>query len=163
MIMACIAIAGMCTSVSTAAQLPGAGWAYFHFDGSSFKPGLPETGAFVAVRNHALPVVLTQPSQPVDTQLPAGMGAIAGISFIQTRGGKLTAGNGYLPCPGVDVTVSSRDVPVMTVKTDSNGYFLAVLKTGAYRIGSAPLTQEVTVENGKTTLIALRTGKRMVD
>ena len=139
-------------------------WNYYHFNGSSFVAGQPQEGPFVALREGTIPVVLTKPVKTEAVALPSGKGAVAGICYIQSSGGKLGGGgNGYVPASGLQVNIFSGSHVVTTVETDENGYFTAVLNAGNYRIGNPPLTIEVSITRGTTTLASLRTGKRMVD
>jgi hypothetical protein len=149
---------------AAAAKRQGAAWNYYHFDGRTFVAGQPTDGRpFVAVREQTLPVVLTQPGSLRPTPLAPGKGAVTGICYIQTSGGKLTAGSGYTPCPQRELPVFSGTSAVTTVKIDQHGYFTAVLDAGVYRIGDPPVSAEVAVEDGTTRLVPLRAGKRMVD
>lgn len=139
-------------------------WNYYHFNGSSFVAGQPKEGPFVALREGSIPAVLTKPAQIEAVALPSGKGAVAGICYIQSSGGKLgSGGNGYVPASGVQVKIFSGSRVVTTVETNENGYFIAVLDAGNYRIGNPPLTIEVSIARGTTTLASLRSGKRMVD
>lgn len=148
-----------------AGNRPADVWNYYHFDGSAFTPGPAIDGnAFVAVREKVRPVVLTAPAPDIkQTALPDGEGVIAGICYIQSSGGKLGGGSKYLPYSRVPLLVSSGGKPFVTVQTDDHGYFVVVLPTGIYSIGSETFSSEITVERGITTLVPLRAGKRMVD
>ena len=156
------------TTVSTAAvaasQRPAETWNYYHFDGQRFVAGRPlDAVPCLAVRDHMQPVAVTQAAPVSAVELPAGKGAIAGICYIQSAGGKLGAGSAYLPCSHMPITVSSGGRAVATMQTDEQGYFIAVLDAGSYRIGSAPLAVDITIKKGTTTLAPLRAGKRMAD
>jgi len=164
-ILALIFCASISATVSAAANRPAAVWNYYHFDGSAFIPGPTVDGsAFIAVREKAQPVVLAVPAANIEqTALPDGTGAIAGICYLQISGGKLGGGGRFQPCQLVPLTVFSAGKPFITVQTDDNGYFVAVLPAGTYSIGGEPFSATVTVERGITTLAPLRVGKRMVD
>ena len=82
---------------------------------------------------------------------------------LQSSGGKLGGGSGFVPYPRVPLLISSGGKQFVTVQTDEQGYFVVVLPAGTYSIGSEPFTAEITVERGITTLVPLRAGKRMVD
>lgn len=147
------------------ASLPADVWNYYHFDGSAFAPGPTTDGAvFVAVRHKLRPQFLTvQTASPELIPLADGSGAIAGICYLQSSGGKLADNSGFTPYPRMPLLVSSGGKPFVTVQTDDNGYFVVVLPAGTYAIGNGPTTAEITVERGITTLVPLRSGKRMVD
>ncbi|MBL0226650.1 MAG: hypothetical protein IPQ16_14080 [Geobacteraceae bacterium] len=159
-----LAAAIMCTAVSAASRRQGSAWNYYHFDGRSFVAGQPAGDSpFVAVQDRAVPVVLTRPAQVGTTALPPDKGALAGISYIQSSGGRLVGSLGYIPCPAVPLTISAGTTPVMHTQTDESGYFVAVLPAGVYRVSNGSFSVETTLENGTTVLVPLRAGKRMVD
>lgn len=152
----------MPTSAPAAAKLPADVWNFYHFDGTAFAPGPAVDGsAFLAVREKLLPVVLTVQAATIEQAvLPDGAGAIAGICYIQSSGGKLGGGGGYKPYPRLPLLISTEGREFVTVQTDDHGYFVVVLPAGVYSVGSSPL---ITVERGMSTLVPLRAGKRMVD
>lgn len=162
--LAILAIAGMCIAVSAATKRPGANWNFYHFDGHGFVAGPSVDGSpFLAVRDGAVPAVLSRMAKIEAVALPAETGAVAGICYIQSSGGKLAGGNGNPPCPGMELTLTTGSTIVKHIKTDGSGYFVVLLPSGVYRVSSGPFSVEATVENGTTTLVPLRAGKRMVD
>ena len=165
LLLALLICSALPASASAAGNRPTDAWNYYHFDGIAFTPGPTVDGsAFVAVREKVRPVVLTALTTLIEqTFLPDGEGVIAGICYLQSSGGKLGAGSGYSPYPRVPLLISSGGKELVTVQTDDNGYFVVVLPSGTYAIGSGPFTAEISVESGVTTLVPLRAGKRMVD
>jgi hypothetical protein len=164
LILAVLAVIIMCVAVSAAARRQDATWHYYHFDGHGFVAGQPADGSpFLAVRDCAVPLVLTRATRVEATPLPPDKGALAGFCYIQSFGGKLASGRGFVPSPGIAVSIVSGAAPVLHMQTDGAGYFVALLPAGVYRITSGAFAAEATVEVGKTTLSALQTGKRMVD
>ncbi len=165
LLLAVLACAVVSTSAVAAATRPGDTWVYYHFDGVGFKAGpSSDEKPFVAIREGARPVVLlTRTSEIESIDLPEGAGAISGICYIQSSGGKLGGGSEYVPCPKVPLLVSAGGKQLVTVQTDEHGYFVVVLAEGTYSIGSGPFTAEIPVERGITSLVPLRAGKRMVD
>ena len=159
----------VCTAISTAAvaaaKRPSETWVYYHFDGIGFKSGpASDNKPFVAIREKVRPVVLLTPTSSIESiDLPEGFGAISGICYIQSSGGKLADGSGYVPCPRQPLLISTGGKQLVTVQTDEYGYFVVVLAEGIYQIGSGPFTAEIPVERGITSLVPLRAGKRMVD
>ena len=154
----------MCMTVSAFSKRPAADWNYYHFDGHRFIAGQPANdGAYLALRDDVLPVILTRPTKIEAVALPANKGALAGICYIQRSGGKLSESSGYLPCPPTHITISTGNTAVTSVLSDENGYFMALLPAGRYRVSSGAFMVETRVENGSTVLVPLRTGKRMVD
>ncbi len=145
------------------AKRPSELWSYLHFDGKGFvagKPGEPFV-PFVAVRPGFRPVVETNEERIREVALTEGTGAIAGICFVQSYGGKLRPAAGYHAVPLLPVPIAAGDKQVTTVDTDGNGFYVAVLPGGTYRVGNQGV--EVKVEVGATKLVPLRVGKRMVD
>lgn len=147
---------------SALARRPAEQWAYFHFDGAQFVPGKRAAGTFVAVRDGVQPVVTARAEKLQSAPLPAGTGAVVGICYVQSSGGKLRAGAGFDAVPLIPVEITAGGRNVATVETDRNGYFIAALPPGTYKVGARG-TVEVTVTKGSTTFVPLRVGKRMVD
>lgn len=165
LLICCIFCTLFSSSAGAFSKRPLDTWVYYHFDGSSFQPGPATDGtAFIAVRNEFQPVVTQSPLSTLDAPaLSTKSGVIAGICYFQTSGGKLGNGPGYTPCPDTPLQVSSGGKQFVTVKTDEHGYFVVVLEAGTYSLGNGPFTANITVENGVTSLVPLRAGKRMVD
>lgn len=151
--------------LSAAAKRPVELWNYYHFDGSSFIPGpASDDKAYMAVKEKMRPVVLIPKVSSIEqTALPDGTGAIAGICYQQTSGGKLVSGKSVTPYSRLPLLIYTAGKQFLTVQTDDYGYFVAVLPVGTYSIGSGAFTAEIIVERGTTTLVPLRVGKRMVD
>jgi hypothetical protein len=163
-LLAALAVIVICVAVSAASMRPGAAWSYYHFDGTTFVAGPTADGSpFLSVIDRVAPVVQTRTVTARAVALPPGYGALAGICYIQSSGGKLGTGHGYVPCPGLPLTITSGTSVVMNIISDENGYFVAVLAAGSYRVGNGAFSAEAAVEAGTTTLAALRTGKRMAD
>jgi hypothetical protein len=164
LILAVLAVIIMCVAVSAAARRQVNAWNYYHFDGHGFVAGQPaDDSPFLAVRDGAVPLVLTRTARVEATPLPSDKGALAGVCYIQSFGGKLAGVRGYVPSPGIALTILSGAAVVQHTQTDESGYFVTLLPAGVYRISSGAFAAESTVEVGKTTLSALQTGKRMVD
>ena len=153
-----------CATATAVSKRPIDTWIYYHFDGQGFVAGQPDGGGvYLAMRENQRPLLLDGAAKIEAAAMPPGKGAIAGICFIQVSGGKLVSKAGYAPCSRVPVRIYSGDTLVTTVQSDAQGYFVVVLDAGSYRIGQPPLAAEWVVENGRTTLVPLRAGKRMVD
>lgn len=151
--------------VSAAGKRPPVTWNYYHFDGSAFTAGPTVDGSvFLALHDKIRPVILTTLTSPVEmTALPDEAGAVAGICYTQSSGGKLGNGGGFRPHPRTPILISSGGTQPVALQTDGLGYFVAILSPGTYSVSSGPFSVEITVERGKTTLVPLRAGKRMVD
>jgi hypothetical protein len=134
-------------------------WQMWGFDGSAFVKDGP--GGPILVRDGYLPVPGGASLQREDP-LPQGTGAVALFCYQQRSGGKLRNQGALAPMPGLALTVKSRSL-MLAARTDENGYLILALPPGKYELQLAGLTKTVTVEKGKTSLAALRGGKRMVD
>jgi len=137
-------------------------WRPFHFDGSGFSPGTATGTATVLLRDGYLPFIQVNGESPRDERLPEGAGAMAGFCYLQAAGGKLQEKSGYLPMMGVAVTLRGGAGQVAAT-TGGGGFFVIALSPGEYEVQAAGFARKVTVEKGKTSLIAIRGGKRMVD
>lgn len=151
--------------LSAAGKRPVAKWNYYHFDGSGFSSGPAVDGTvYVAVREKLRPVVLKTKTAAIEQiEISAGEGAVAGICYIQSSGGKLVSAKGFNAYPYMPLQISSGGKKYVTLQTDNHGYFVVVLPVGNYSIGNGTFAAEITVESGITKLIPLRVGKRMVD
>jgi hypothetical protein len=160
-----IFVISMSVSVAAFSKRYMSVWNYYYFNGNSFIAGKPGDGTtFLAVQDQMLPVVLSSWSDKVEpVALPADKGAIAGICYLQSSGGKLSSGPGYAPCPRTSITITSGKTVAAVVISDKHGYFVASLPAGNYRVGTGMFAAEVLVMKGTTALVPLRAGKRMVD
>ena len=158
-----LVLAVMSLTAAAAGKRPSEQWSYFHFDGHAFVAGEPsdDTPA-VAVRAGVRPVLRGKGEGLPAVKLEAGAGALVGICYQQNSGGKLKPGPAFFPRAQVPVRIFSGDRLVRTAETDARGFFLVTLPAGSYRV-EAREPVEVSVENGTTTLIPLRVGKRMAD
>jgi len=147
----------------TASGLAGAcaasSWQTLAFDGNVFAKG-SGSGA-IMVRDGYLPVPAGT-AAPREDQLPEGTGAVAVFCYQQRSGGKLRPLGGLAPMAEVVITVNGTSLK-LAARTDASGYLILALPPGSYDVGLFGLSKKVTVEGGKTALVALRGGKRMVD
>ena len=161
--LALLSVALICLTAHAMSRRPAQQWAFFHFDGQSFVAGQPSYGTpFIAVRGGMRPVVLKRAGTIAEAKLAPGTGAVVGICYVQSSGGKLRPAGGHRPAAQLPVRILSGEKVVAMIETDEDGFFVATLPAGSYRI-EARETREVTVDNGSTALISLRVGKRMVD
>jgi hypothetical protein len=164
LILAVLAVCVMCVAVSAASRRHVTAWNYYHFDGHAFVAGPSDDDRpFLAVRDRAVPVVLTRAAQAEATPLPPDKGALAGICFLRSSGGKLAGGRSYTACPRTPITISSGKTVVTSVLSDQHGYFVALLVAGSYRISNGIFDTEAIVVKGATVIVPLLAGKRMVD
>ena len=150
---------------TAAGTRPPDAWNYYHFGGRAFTAGPAADGSvFVALQDRMRPVILTSRTAQIEkTALPDEAGAVAGICYTQISGGKLGSANDFRPHPRTQLLISSGGTQPVTVQTDDHGYFVAVLPAGTYAVSSGPFRGEITVQRGRTTLVPVRAGKRMVD
>ena len=135
----------------------------WQFNGQEFVPGAGDGGMVILVRDGYLPVLRTGDESSPSTALPVGAGAIAGICYVQVAGGKLATRSGALPESGCPVEVSDPLRVVRHATADQHGFFSLSLPAGTYEVHGAGSSIKLTVTEGRTALVALRTGKRMVD
>ena len=164
LLLATVALAVICVAVSAASKRPGTHWNCYHFDGSSLVKGTtPAGGSCLAVQEGVVPAVMTGSAGIEAKQLPPGSGALAGVCYIRTAGGKLASNRAFSPYPGIQLSISAGEKVMLRTRTDESGYFIAVLPAGLYRINNGAFAIEARVAPGQTKLVALQAGKRMVD
>ena len=117
----------------------------------------------VLVRDGYLPVVRTRDDPVPTTVLPNGNGALAGICYVQVAGGKLASQSATLPAGGCQVEIVGASRETWRVTADQNGFFSLPLPAGSYEVHGAGSPVKISVTEGKTALVAFRTGKRMAD
>jgi len=135
----------------------------WQFNGREFVPGAGDGGMVVLVRDGYLPVVRTGANPVPSTPLPTGTGALAGICYIQVTGGKLDSQSGTIPAGGCPLEIVDLSRTIWRATADQNGFFSLPLPAGTYEVHGAGSPIKLTVTEGRTALMALRTGKRMVD
>ena len=135
------------------------GWHSFGFDGNGFVKA--SGGASILIRDGYLPVPAGA-GAPREDQLPGGTGAVAVLCFQQSSGGKLRSHAAIAPIAGVAVTLSGKAI-TLAGRTDASGYMILALPPGSYELRLFGFSKKVVVESGKTALVAMRGGKRMVD
>ncbi len=149
----------LCGAPGLALAGAASGWQTLGFDGNLFQKGAA-AGA-IQVRDGYLPVPASA-GAPREDQLPKGTGALAVLCFVQGAGGKLKPQPGVLPMAGVAVTLSGHALTVVG-RTDADGYLILALPPGSYEARLLGFSKKLTVEMGKTALVAIRGGKRMGD
>lgn len=147
-----LAAAGVSCAGATSA------WQTVSYDGSAF---VPASGGGLQLRDGYLPL-LSDSKVLREDQLAEGMGALALYCYRQQSGGKLRRQPGQAPLSGVAVAVAGG-AQRFAARADVNGYLLLALPVGEYDVTVLGRTRKVQVENGKTALVAMRGGKRMVD
>ncbi|MFZ3208659.1 MAG: hypothetical protein WA140_07470 [Geobacteraceae bacterium] len=135
-------------------------WLAYHFDGNAFRSGKGARGATVYLKEGYLPLFGAVGGN--EAKLPEGKGVIAGICYLQTAGGKLKQGDAYIPLQNVPVEIIGASWR-QTVRTTASGFFVVVPPPGDYEARLPGAIGKIGVERGKTSLLAVRGGKRMVD
>ena len=147
------------TASGLSSALAASSWQSVGFDGSGFQQGA--VAGAILVRDGYLPVAKGA-GQLLEDPLPGGTGAVALYCYLQSSGGKLRRHAGFLPIVGCAVTVGGQAL-TLAARSDENGYLILALPPGSYDLHLFGITRKVTVELGKTALVAIRGGKRMVD
>lgn len=139
-------------------------WKPYIFDGVNFSPTSDNSSKAIWLRSGHFPTTSEQPPGSESSErLPPGTGAVAGICYLQTSGGKLSKINAVTPFPDEQITFRSKTEGVSVTRTDSNGYFIEYLTAGKYELFCRGVHTEFSVKQGETTLVPIRGGKRMAD
>lgn len=146
---------------SCAGSNPSA-WKPYFFDGSSFVAAEDNGAKTVWTRSGHYPLTSEPPAGDSD-RLPSGTGAVAGICYLQTSGGKLAPAAKVTPYADEQITFKNKDEGVYVTRTDKNGYFAEYLPAGNYEVFCRGARMEISIKRGETTLVPIRGGKRMAD
>lgn len=139
-------------------------WTPYSFSGTGFAPGEQRGGATFWLRDGFIPRTDSPGEMAQDMgRLPAKVGAVAGICYLQTSGGKLADRSGITPYADEQVTIRSLREGLYVTRTDENGLFIETLYPGEYELLCHGVGVTAEVKEGKTTLVGIRGGKRMVD
>lgn len=139
-----------------------AAWRSSYFDGTTFREGAPQKTTAVFSRDGSFPVIQVTGNTPSSVNLPKGTGAAVVFCYIQSSGGKLSSQSGSFPAAGAVVEFRERDRRI-AIRTDDSGYAVVALPSGDYEISVQGMKKKVKLEKGKTVLLPIRVGKRMVD
>ena len=149
-------------SCSLSANL--AKWEKFSFDGHYFQSGDLENRPAFWVRTGYLPRVTAPDDASRDHgKLPPNTGAVAGLCYLQTSGGKLVDRSGAMPLPHEQITISSTEYGTAVTSSDAAGFFIKELFPGDYRLFCRGTAVDVRAIEGQTVLVPIRGGKRMAD
>jgi hypothetical protein len=139
-------------------------WKAYFFDGSNFSPANDNTSNTIWVRSGHFPSTAEPvPGSASADRLPPGTGAVAGICYRQTTGGKIAAQNSFTPYPDEQITFKCNTEGVSVTRTDNDGYFAEYLTAGEYELFCRGVRAEFRINKGETTLVPIRGGKRMAD
>lgn len=139
-------------------------WQTYTFNGAEFVTqqisGLPS----IWVRDGYQPQTGEPEKLAVDIgKLSPGSGAVAGICYIRTSGGKLVDRSGIDLLADEQITIRNAKFGITVVRSNSAGIFTEELFPGSYELFCRGAKTDVTVREGKTALTAIRCGKRMAD
>lgn len=139
-------------------------WKPYIFDGIYLSPASNASPNALWVQNGYLPRAIKPTSQSLTSdKLPPGTGAVAGICYLQTTGGKISRQSSFATFPDEQITFKGKTGETSTTKTDKNGYFTAYLTDGDYELFCRGARTGFSVKAGETTLVPIRGGKRMAD
>lgn len=146
-----------CSSNATA-------WTPYLFTGTGFQPSMDAPSKALWIRPGFFPYSgQDSPQAAANIKLPKGTGAVAGICYLQTSGGKIANQNMITPLPDEQITMKLIGEGVFVTRTDERGYFTDALYPGDYEFYCRGMKVTGTIRQGETTLIPIRGGKRMAD
>jgi len=100
---------------------------------------------------------------PGTGKLSPKRGAVAGVCYIHTSGGKLTDRSGFEPLADEQITIRNARYGVSVIRSDSAGFFMEELFPETYELFCRGAKTDVMVGEGKTAVTVIRGGKRMAD
>lgn len=139
-------------------------WQPYIFDGIGFSPPAAIIPGTIWLRSGHFPAISeTAPAAERSDRLSPKTGAVAGICYLQSGGGKLSGQETFTPYPGEQITLKNKQHGVFVTRTDTNGNFAEQLPAGDYELFCRGSRSEITIKQGETTLAPIRGGKRMLD
>ncbi|HZV80966.1 MAG TPA: hypothetical protein VFF53_02240 [Geobacteraceae bacterium] len=139
-------------------------WQPRTFNGKEFVPGESKEMPSFWIRDGFIPRTDKPGDQVVNIgRLPAKVGAVAGICYLQSSGGKLSDKSGVTPYADEQITIKSAREGIFVARTDDNGLFIETLYPGEYEFSCRGAGSSAIVTEGKTTLVHIKGGKRMAD
>ena len=141
-----------------------ASWTPYQFNANGFYPSLDTPSKALWLRSGYFPYSgQNAPTAADNIKLPKDTGAVAGICYLQTSGGKIANQNMITPLPDEQITMKLIGEGVFVTRTDENGYFTDALHPGDYEFYCRGVKLSGKIRQGETTLIPIRGGKRMAD
>ena len=137
-------------------------WQNHVFDGAAFHEGIAESGPSIYTKEGYLPLIRMKDEALREERLPSETGGVVVLCYVQSAGGKLKNHSGYIPLAGAVIEIRNGG-RIMAMRSNGAGYAVLALPAGKYDIQVQGFTQKALVEKGKTTFVAIRMGKRMVD
>jgi len=139
-------------------------WKPYIFDGVNFSPTDNNNSNAIWTRSGHFPTTSAPtPDSAHSDKLPPGTGAVAGICYLQTTGGRISERNLFTPYINEQITLRNKTDGTFVTRTDSSGYFVEFLNPGEYELFCRGVRTEFRIKQGETTLVPIRGGKRMAD
>lgn len=139
-------------------------WKQYTFDGTKFTPSTGTITPTIWLRSGHLPTLANpEQNQASSTRLPPGTGAVAGICYRQSSGGKIPGQTSFTAYPDEQITIKNSSNRISLTRTDKYGYFTEYLTAGSYELFCRGVRAEFRITQEETTLVPIRGGKRMAD
>jgi hypothetical protein len=139
-------------------------WRAYFFDGTQFSPASGNSPGALWLRSGHFPAAAEPASGTASAdRLPPGSGAVAGICYVQTAGGKISPQRSFSPYPDEQITLKNKNAGIFVTRTGKDGYFAEHLVPGTYELFCRGARTEFRVTQGETTLVPIQGGKRMAD
>lgn len=137
-------------------------WRSSYFDGNEFRQGSLPQHILVYQRQGFMPVVGVEGESFPETPLPDGTGGAVIYCYVESSGGTVRTHGGSIPMGGAVIELGG-DRGKILIRSDEKGYAVAGLPAGGYTASVGGITKSFAISQGATTLLPIRTGKRMVD
>ena len=139
-------------------------WQKYSFNGQEFQTGGIENRPSIWLRDGYTPKVEEPRDASLDYgKLPPKTGAVAGVCYLQSSGGKFADQSGTRPLPDEQITINSSKYGVSVTRSDAAGFFIEELFPGEYQFFCRGIGIAVRVKEGVTVLVPIRGAKRMAD
>lgn len=139
-------------------------WQPYTFNGMEFVNQKIADSPSIWVRDGYYPRTNEPEKVTADTgKLSPGTGAVSGVCYIRSSGGKIAYKSGFEPLADEQITIRNARYGVSVVRSDSAGFFIEELFPETYELFCRGARAEVMVREGKTALTVIRGGKRMID
>jgi hypothetical protein len=139
-------------------------WQPYTFNGIEFVNQRIEGLPSIWVRDGFSPRAEEPDKASADTgRLSPKKGAVTGVCYIHSSGGKIASMSGFGPLPDEQITIKNAIYGVSVIRSDSLGFFSEELLPETYELFCRGVKVRATVREGKTVLTVIRGGKRMAD
>lgn len=139
-------------------------WERYSFNGRVFQHGGTYNSPSIWLRNGFTPSVEEPRDPSVNiSKLPPVSGAVAGICYLQSSGGKFADHSKAKPLSAEQITIRNLEFGTSIIRSNNRGFFVKALRPGSYQLFCRGAGVEVMVKEGQTTLIPIKGAKRMTD